>query len=102
MVPCEAVIVGSLRVTVRLHGVSSLKEKRRPRLMLIDRVRSRFKVAASEVADQDVLNLITLGFATVGPDAGVVEAVLRRIADFVEESGVGELIDETVHIDRRG
>ncbi len=92
-------IVGSLRVTIRIEGVRSLKEKRGPRRMLTDRIRSRFKVAAAEVDDQDVLNLITLGFATVGPDRGVVEAVLRRIADFVEDSGVGELIEEIVTLD---
>jgi uncharacterized protein YlxP (DUF503 family) len=94
-------VVGSLRVTLRLHGVTSLKEKRSPRRMLTDRVRSRFKVAASEVGDQDVLNLITLGFATVGPDATRVESVLRRVADFIEDSGVGELIDETIFLDRK-
>ena len=93
-------VVGSLRVTLRLHGVRSLKEKRSPRRMLTDRVRSRFKVAASEVADQDVLNLLTLAFATVGPDASVVEAVLRSIADHIEDAGVGELIDESVFLDR--
>ncbi len=93
-------IVGSLRVTLRLHDVQSLKQKRSPRRMITDRVRSRFKIAASEVDDQDVLNLITLGFATVGPDAGVVEAVLRRVADFIDDLGVAEVIDESVFIDR--
>ncbi len=93
-------IVGSLRVTLRLHDVRSLKEKRSPRRMITDRVRSRFKIAASEVDDQEVLNLITLGFATVGPDAGVVDAVLRRVADFIEDLGVAEVIDEAVYIDR--
>ena len=68
--------------------------------MLTDRIRSRFKVSVSEVDDQDVLNLITLGIATVGPDATVVEALLRRVADHIEDAGVGELIDETVFVDR--
>jgi uncharacterized protein len=91
-------VVGSLRLTVRLHGCRSLKEKRRPRQMLTSRIRSTFKVAVAEVADQDVWTLITLGVAAVGPDRGPVEQVLRDVASFVDELGVGELIEDTVEI----
>lgn len=93
-------VVGSLRFSLRLHGAHSLKEKRRPRRMLTDRIRSRFKVAVSEVADQDTLNLLTMAVATVGPDAVPVEAVLRAIIDFVEEVGEGELISERIELVR--
>ena len=93
-------VVGHLVVSLRLHGVRSLKEKRRPRRMLTDRIRSRFKVAASEVADQDTWGLLTLGFATLGPDKAPVEQVLRAIADFIDESGTGELIDEVMRFER--
>jgi len=93
-------VVGTLIVSVRLHDAHSLKEKRRPRRMLCDRARSRFKVAAAEVADHETWNLLTLAFSTVGPDRGPVEQVLRAVGDFVEDSGEGELIDETLHFER--
>jgi len=69
--------------------------------MLRDRIRSRFKVAVSEVDDQDMLNLLTLGVSTVGPDAGVVQQVLQDIATMVADLGVGELIEDSIKLYRR-
>jgi len=68
--------------------------------MLTDKIRNRFRVAVSEVDSQDVLDLLTLGVATVGPDRGPVERVLHDVADFVEETGVGELLEDSVEITR--
>lgn len=93
-------IVGAIRLTLRLHGCRSLKEKRRPRQALAQKIRNAFSVSVSEVADQDVLNMLTLGVATVGPHRQPVEQVLERVADFVEESGIGELVDQELHIER--
>jgi uncharacterized protein len=95
------VVTGTLLLRIRLHGCRSLKEKRRPRQMLRDRIRSRFKVAVSEVADQDTLNLLSLGIATVGPDPGPVQQVLQDVATMVSESGVGELIEDSIELHRR-
>ena len=94
-------VTGTLLLKIRLHGCRSLKEKRRPRQMLRDRIRSRFKVAVSEVADQDTLNLLSLGVATVGPDPGPVRQVLQDVATMVSEAGVGELIEDSVELHRR-
>lgn len=87
-------IVATLRLSLRLHGCRSLKEKRRPRRMLTDSLRSRFGVAVAEVADQDTWDLLTLGVAAVGPERAPVEATLQRVADYVAERGVGELVAE--------
>lgn len=89
-------IVGSLRVSLHLYSCHSLKEKRRPRRMLLDRARNRFGVAAAEVDDQDTWNLLTLGFAAVGPDKAQVEKVLRQVLDLVAESGEGAVAAETL------
>ena len=93
-------IVGSIRLTIRLHGCRSLKEKRSPRQRISQKIRNRFKVAVSEVDTQDVWTLLTLGVATVGPERPLVERVLRDVADFVEELGEGELIEEILEIER--
>ncbi len=95
-------VVGCLRLVIRLHGCSSLKEKRAPRRMLTDKIRSRFKVAVSEVDSHDLLDLLTLGVATVGADSGQVEGVLRKVADYVEEAGTGELLEDRLEIVRVG
>ena len=94
-------VTGTLRMSIRLHGCRSLKEKRRPRQMLRDKIRSRFKVAVAEVDDQDTLNLLTIGVATVGPDKGPVEQVLQQVAQMVEEAGVGELLEDSIEFYRR-
>jgi len=99
-VPSAAMVVGSLRLTLRLHGVASLKAKRSPRQKIVQRVRNRFKVAAGEVDTQDVWNLLTLGFSAVGPSEAAVDRVLHDVADFVEELAEGELIDEEFFIER--
>jgi uncharacterized protein YlxP (DUF503 family) len=93
-------VVGSLSVSLRLHGVRSLKEKRRPRRMLCDSIRSRFKVAAGEVADQDTWDLLTLGFSTVGPERGPVEQVLRAVLEHIEGTGEGEVIAQALRFER--
>ncbi len=93
-------VVGSLRLTLRLPGCRSLKEKRQPRQSITSRIRNTFKVAVAEVDDQDLWNSLVLGVAAIGPDRGPVERVLRDVADFVEELGIGELIGETVEFHR--
>ncbi len=93
-------VTGTLRLSIRLHGCRSLKEKRRPRQMLRDRIRNRFKVAVAEVADQDTWDLLTLAVATVGPDRGPVERVLQQVAQMVEQEAVGELIEDSIVIHR--
>lgn len=94
-------VVGTLRLVVRLHGSRSLKEKRRPRRMLTDRIRNKFNVAIAEVDTQDVWNMLTLGVAAIGPDRQPVEQVLKNVAEFVEEFGEGELVEDVIEIDRR-
>ena len=55
----------------------------------------------TEVDDQDTLNLLTIGVATVGPDKGPVEQVLQQVAQMVEEAGVGELLEDSIEFHRR-
>ena len=92
-------VVGTLRLCVRLHGCRSLKEKRRARRSLIDRIRNRHRVAVAEVDTQDVWTLLTIGVAAIGPDRGPVEQVLMAVANQVADSGQGELIDEDLQVD---
>ena len=91
-------VVGTLRLSLRLHGCRSLKEKRSPRRSIVDRVRGRFHVAIAEIEDQDVWNQLTLGIAAVGPDREPVERTLKEVADFVEGLGLGELISDRIEI----
>lgn len=93
-------VVGSLEVTLRLHGVRSLKEKRKIRQSLLSKIRTGFKLAAAEVDDQDTWDALTVGVAAVGPHRGPVEQVLRDACDYIANGDYGELLDERIEIER--
>ncbi len=93
-------VVGILRLAIELPGCRSLKEKRRPRQRIRDRVRNRFSVAIAEVDFQDRSDRLVFGIAAIGPHAKPVESVLRQVASFVEDLGEGRLSEEELSFHR--
>lgn len=87
-------LVGALRLVLEVPGAFSLKEKRRVRAKLVDRVRSRFGVSIAEVEDLDVHSRLVIGVSIVGNDRRVLESVLSKISDFVESLGVARIVGE--------
>ncbi len=90
--------VGTLRISVRLHGNQSLKEKRKVVKSLIEKTRHRFNVSVAEVADQDLHQRATIGVAVVSGDARVLNSLLDRIMSFMESLGLAEIIDTEMEI----
>ena len=93
-------VVGSMEVSLRMEVMRSLKEKRRPRQMLLSKLRHRFKLAAAEVDDQDTWDMLTIGIATCGPHRGPVERALRDAVDWIASTGVGEIAFERLELER--
>ncbi len=91
-------IVGISRIGLVLPGNDSLKGKRSVVRKLLDRVRARFHVSAAEVADQDVHQRAVLGFCTVGADGRKIEKVLQRLLDFIEDSGLGQVVSSETEV----
>lgn len=91
-------VVGVLRLTFALHGVRSLKEKRRVLARLRDRIRSRFNVAWSEVGDQDELQRAEIGVAAISGDARYLDGQLNRVVDEVEGAHVAELVHREMEL----
>lgn len=60
----------------------SLKDKRRIRTSLFERLRTRFGVSVAEIADQDRSDTLTMGLALVGSDRRVLEATMNRAIAF--------------------
>ena len=86
--------VGICKLTLYLHEVYSLKEKRQIARSLSDRIRNRFNVAVAEVEDTDRRQRLTLGVSCVSNDRGHADSILSSILDFVEQSRFdAELID---------
>lgn len=75
--------VVSCRARLGIAGAQSLKDKRRVIRSAVERLRSRFNAAVSEVADQDMWQRATLGMAVVtlheADGREVIDHMLRQL-----------------------
>ncbi|WP_425387224.1 DUF503 domain-containing protein [Desulfomicrobium escambiense] len=92
---CTAMIIGTLRLEFRLHGVFSLKEKRKSANSLKQKLRNTFNVAVAETESQDSHQTLVLGVVTVSNESGYVHSQLSKVLAMVEAS----TSDELVHAD---
>jgi uncharacterized protein len=76
-------IIGACTITLHLHGVHSLKEKRSIVKSLLARLRNEFNVSTAEVDAQDSHGRAVIGVACVSASSayahGQLEAVIRWI-----------------------
>ena len=94
-------VVGICKLAIHLHECHSLKEKRGIVRRVKERAFNQFKIPISEVGSLDMWQRAELGFAVVSNDRKIVEGLIQRIADFVEDLGLVEIIDqyqETVNV----
>ena len=90
--------VGVCRLTFHLPGNNSLKGKRRVVTRLVERTRAKFNAAVSEVAQNDVHRSAVIGVAVVGNEGGHVDAMLGRIAGFMEGLGLAPLLNKETEV----
>ncbi len=95
-------IVGIIRLRVRLPGNHSLKGKRRVVKSLIGQVRSRFNVAVAEIALNDVWQRADIGISTIGNSQPIINSVLDKILEFIERTCLVEVIDTDIEIINMG
>ena len=69
-------------MTFHLEGMGSLKDKRRLRQGVMERLRQRFGVSAAEVAQADSTDLLTIGMAIVGSDGSKLQTTMHRAISF--------------------
>ncbi|PIE70249.1 MAG: hypothetical protein CSA22_08570 [Deltaproteobacteria bacterium] len=86
-------IVGYGRMTFHLHGVRSLKEKRKIVKALISRLQRQFNASVAEVGDNDVHQRAQIGFSLVGNDAGVIDSKMDKFLNMAENLGIAEMTD---------
>ena len=85
-------IVGTLRLEFRLHGVFSLKEKRKSANSLKQKLRNSFNVAVAETEAQDSHQTLVLGVVTVANETSHVRSLLSKVLAWVEASAEDELV----------
>jgi uncharacterized protein len=89
-------VVGILRIELRLHGVRSLKEKRGVVQKLLARCRNHYPVSCAEVEHQDLWQRAALGFAVLSASEQVVAPILERLEADVADSGLAEVIESEI------
>ncbi len=77
-------VIGACEITLQLPDNRSLKGKRQVSRSLVQRIRNRFNVAVSEVADQDRWQTLSLGITCVSDDPRHVNEMLSKVLDFVD------------------
>jgi len=91
-------IVGSLRVRLFLREARSLKDKRQVVQSIKDRLRHEFNVSVAEVEALDHRQLVVLGIAMVGNEAGQVRQVLTQIMEALRQHPIAEFLDHELEV----
>ncbi len=89
-------VVGVLRLEVRLPENHSLKGKRSVLRTIKARVQNKFNVSIAECDDHDLWQRAILGVSQVGADRPHVERCLQEVVRFIDELQVAELGSEHV------
>lgn len=91
-------VVMSCSVQLYLGQSQSLKDKRQVIKSLKDRIGNAFNVSVAEVADQDLWQKATLGFAVVSNQTRHANEVLSKVVNFIERDYSIELIDYQIEV----
>lgn len=87
------VVVGLLVVELAVGEGSSLKDKRRIIKSMLDSIRARFHISASEVGLLDSHRAAELAFAVVANDRRFANSVLDNVLRVVESDPRIDIVD---------
>lgn len=95
-------IVGVMRLDLRLYVSQSLKEKRSQVQKMLHRIRSSCPVSAAEVGYCDLLQRCLLGVSMTSTSEKLIDSVFRQIVIIVEATAAIEVIDTEVEFNHYG
>jgi uncharacterized protein YlxP (DUF503 family) len=84
-------VVGVLKLNLRLPENHSLKGKRGVLKRIQAQVANQFNISVTECGDQDLWQSAVLGFGVVGTSQPILEATLQKVVEFVEVMGLVEV-----------
>jgi hypothetical protein len=85
------VVVGVLRLELRLPETHSLKGKRSVLRSIKSRVQQKFNVSIAECDDHDLWQRALLGVSQVGADQPHVDRCLREVVSFIDDLHLAEV-----------
>jgi uncharacterized protein YlxP (DUF503 family) len=77
-------IVGACTITLHLHGIHSLKEKRSIVKSILARLRNEFNVSTAEVDAQDAHGRAVIGVACVTTSSEYARGQLESVVRWIE------------------
>lgn len=82
-----------MRITLRASWVHSLKEKRMIIKSIMQRLKNKFNISVSEVAEQDIHQILVIGIAAVCASSSQLDSTKENIISFIEENCDAEIIN---------
>jgi len=89
-------VVGVLRLDIRLYEIQSLKQKRSHVNRILARLRSRFPVSAAEVGCLDLLQRVVLGLSMTAAEESHVASIFNKVEEELYSSGFAELLNSEI------
>ncbi|MBU5453829.1 MULTISPECIES: DUF503 domain-containing protein [Eubacteriales] len=80
-----------MRVTLRASWVHSLKEKRMVIKSIMQKLKNKFNISVSEVAEQDIHQILVIGIAAVCGSSAQISSIMENIISFIEENCDAEI-----------
>ena len=91
--------VGTLELTLRIHGATSLKDRRRVVQALVTRLRNKFNAAVADLEQDPEPNSARVGIVCVANESRYLDGQLTAIVDFVESVHLPlEVVDDAREI----
>lgn len=87
------------KITLIIPHSNSLKDKRRIVKAIKDRVWAKFRAAISEIEDNGAMKRAVLGVVYVSNDAQILDSIINKIINLVEESYPGIIHDYATTIE---
>lgn len=81
-----------MNIKLRASWVHSLKEKRMVVKSIVHKLKNKFNISVSEVAEQDIHQTIVIGIAGIGGTATQVDSTMENIINFIEDNTDAEII----------
>ena len=91
-------VLGLVKLTLRIPDCRSLKGKRRVVKSIIGRIRNHFNVSAAEIGANDIHQRAEIGFALVGNSGSYVNAKLDKLINLAHDLALAEIIDSDMEI----
>jgi len=86
-------VVGVVKLRLRLQGNNSLKGKRKVIKSICERLHRRFNLAVAETDVHDIWQTGELGIAMVGNESRYIVSKLDKAINFVEDMQLAEIVD---------